>query len=141
MSYMRNQRTLHIFLINLGAIQSILGGFLLIIKPELVINTFLKRQAATLFDMTLELNHMLLSTFGALLIFYGFVMAALAVTFDRRSIRIKAFGELFSALLFIWIAWVYFPLLKPWLALLALQHILVGVIYFATAKHAGLIKA
>lgn len=140
---MKNYLKLHVSLINLGAIQSVVGGFLLIIKPDLVISTFLKPRAAATLDMTkispsFDVLHALFSTIGVLLIFYGSVMAALAVTFDRRSLRIKAFGELFSALHLVWIAWVYFSLLEPWLALLAFQHLLVGIIYFATAKHARL---
>lgn len=131
--------TLHRLLISLGAIESVIAGSMLILTPSLVMHALLLPPAAAVLGIQepglgQEAHHLLLSTIGALLIFYGFVMAALAVRFDARSLRIKGGGEIFSGILLAWISWSYSSLLEPWLALLAAQHIIVGVTYFATTK-------
>lgn len=128
---------MHRLLIAWGAMQSIVAGIMLMLKPSLIINTLLVPSAALVFEikevgLSQEVHTLLFSTIGALLIFYGFVMSALVVRFDIKSLRIKGAGEILSGLLFAWISWSYAALLEPWLGLLAVQHLLVGFTYFAT---------
>jgi hypothetical protein len=59
-------------------------------------------------------------------------MWAVAVRFDRHSIRIKGYGELLSGGLFLWVAFTYREYLVVTLTLLAIQHFAVGITYLIT---------
>jgi hypothetical protein len=130
---------LHRALICLGAIQSAVTGLALIATPMAVATLFLAPAASAAFGMDApgppgEARRLMLATVGALLIFYGSVMAALAIRFDARAIRVKGMGEIASGLLFAWLAWRHAELLGPPLALLAVQHLVVGPTYLATSR-------
>lgn len=130
---------LHRMLVGLGAIQSFLVGFLLLFAQPLALSLFLSHNAAaTLLDLPNQaavIIALILSFVGGLLIFYGFVMVAVALRFDNRSIRTKGYGELISGGLFLWLYILYRDYLVITLALLSTQHILVGFTYYATTKY------
>jgi hypothetical protein len=130
---------LHRALVGLGAAQSLLLGFVLIVSPSLALALFLSPNAVA--DITVEsglsigsIIDLLLSFVGSLLIFYAFVMAAVAVCFDRCSIRVKGYGELISGALFVWVAFTYREYLIVTLILLATQHLVVGITYLITTN-------
>jgi hypothetical protein len=130
---------LHRALVGLGAAQSLLLGFVLIVSPSLALALFLSPNAVA--DITVEsglsigsIIDLLLSFVGSLLIFYAFVMAAVAVCFDRYSIRVKGYGELISGALFVWVAFTYREYLIVTLILLATQHLVVGITYLITTN-------
>ena len=77
---------------------------------------------------------LLLLFVGSLLVFYAFVMGAVAVCFNRHSIRIKGYGELLSGGLFLWVAFTYREYLVVTLILLAVQHFAVGITYLITTN-------
>src|SRR5262245_31552376 len=96
---------LHRALISLGAVQSLATGIALIAVPAVVAELFLAPGAASAFGLDAageagEARRLMLATVGGLLIFYGTVMAALAIRFDVRAIRLKGAGEIASGLLF-----------------------------------------
>ena len=82
----------------------------------------------------------LLSFVGSLLVFYAFVIGAVAVCFDRHSIRIKGYGELLSGGLFLWIAFTYREYLVVTLILLGIQHFAVGITYLITTNESANIE-
>ena len=130
---------LHRALVGLGAAQSLLLGFVLIIYPSLALALFLSPStvaviAAESGSSTDPVIDLLLSFVGSLLIFYAFVMASVAVCFDRHSIRIKGYGELLSGGLFLWVAFTYREYLVVTLILLAVQHFAVGTTYLITTN-------
>ena len=133
---MTNYPRLHRTLVSLGAVQSLLTGLVLIVAPSLALALFLTPDSTTaLASMsapTDSIIELLLSFVGSLLIFYAFVMGAVAIRFDRTSIRIKGYGELLSGGLFLWMAISYREHLVLTMTLLAIQHIAVGIIYWAT---------
>ena len=130
---------LHRTLVGLGAAQSLLLGFVLIASPSLALALFLSPNAVA--DITAEsglsigsIIDLLLSFVGSLLIFYAFVMGAVAICFDRYSIRVKGCGELISGVLFVWVAFTYREYLIATLILLAVQHLVVGITYLITTN-------
>jgi len=130
---------LHRALVGLGAAQSFLLGFVLIVFPSQALALFLSPNAVA--DIAAEsglsvgsIIDLLLSFVGSLLIFYAFVMGAVAVRFDRYSIRIKGYGELLSGGLFLWVAYTYREYLVVTLILLAVQHFAVGITYLITTS-------
>ena len=130
---------LHRALVGLGAVQSLLLGFALMVSPSLALALFLSPIAVA--DIAAEsgltigsIIDLLLSFVGSLLIFYAFVMGAVAVRFDRHSIRIKGYGELLSGGLFLWVAFAYREYLIVTLILLAVQHFAVGITYLITTN-------
>ncbi len=130
---------LHRTLVGLGAAQSLLLGLVLIVSPSLALALFLSPNAVA--DITAEsglsirsIIDLLLSFMGSLLIFYAFVMGAVAICFDRHSIRVKGYGELISGVLFVWVAFTYREYLIVTLILLAAQHIVVGITYLITTN-------
>jgi len=133
---MTNYPRLHRALVSLGAVQSLLVGLVLIVAPSLAMTLLLTPNSATALagvtTPTDSIIELLLSFVGSLLIFYAFVMCAVAVRFDRYSIRIKGYGELLSGCLFLWIAISYREHLVITLMFLAIQHIAVGITYWAT---------
>jgi hypothetical protein len=130
---------LHRTLVGLGAAQTLLLGFVLIVSPSLALALFLSPNAVAAIEAESGLSigsiiDLLLSFVGSLLIFYAFVMWAVAVRFDRHSIRIKGYGELLSGGLFLWVAFTYREYLVVTLILLAVQHFAVGITYLITTK-------
>ncbi len=130
---------LHRALVSLGAAQSLLLGFVLIVSPSLALALFLSPIAVAYIAAESGLTigsiiDLLLSFVGSLLIFYAFVMGAVAVRFDRHSIRIKGYGELLSGGLFLWVAFTYREYLVVTLILLAIQHFAVGFTYLVTTN-------
>ena len=130
---------LHRALVGLGAAQSLLLGFVLIVSPSLALALFLSPNAVV--EIATEsggsigsIIDLLLSFTGSLLVFYAFVMGAVAVCFDRHSIRIKGYGELLSGGLFLWVAVTYREYLVVTLILLAVQHFVVGITYLITTN-------
>ena len=130
---------LHRALVSLGAAQSLLLGFVLIVSPSLALALFLSPNAVA--DIATEsglsigsIIDLLLSFVGSLLVFYAFVMGAVAVCFDRHSIRIKGYGELLSGGLFLWVAFTYREYLVVTLILLGVQHFAVGITYLITTN-------
>ena len=128
---------LHRALVSLGAAQSLLSGVVLIVFPSLALALFLSPNAIA--DIAVEsglsigsIIGLLLSFVGSLLIFYAFVMGAVAICFDRHSIRIKGYGEILSGGLFLWVAYTYREYLVVTLMLLAVQHLAVGITYLIT---------
>ena len=136
---------LHRTLVGLGAAQSLLLGFVLIVSPSLALALFLSPNAVA--DIATESGRsigsiidLLLSFVGSLLVFYAFVMGAVAVCFDRHSIRIKGYGELLSGGLFLWIAFTYREYLVVTLILLGIQHFAVGITYLITTNESANIE-
>ncbi len=130
---------LHRTLVGLGAVQSLLLGFVLIVSPSLALALFLSPNAVAAIAAESGLSvgsiiDLLLSFVGSLLIFYAFVMGAVAVCFDRHSIRVKGYGELYSGVLFLWVAFTYREYLIVTLILLAVQHLAVGITYLITTN-------
>jgi hypothetical protein len=130
---------LHRALVGLGAAQSLLLGFVLIVFPSLALALFLSPNAVADIAVVSGLStgsiiDLLLSFVGSLLIFYAFVMGAVAVCFDRHSIRIKGYGEILSGGLFLWVAFTYREYLLVTLILLAIQHFAVGITYLITTN-------
>ena len=130
---------LHRTLVGLGAVQSLLLGFVLIVSPSLALALFLSPNAVAAIATESGLSigsiiDLLLAFVGSLLIFYAFVMWAVAVRFDRHSIRIKGYGELLSGGLFLWVAFTYREYLVVTLMLLAIQHFAVGITYMMTTN-------
>jgi hypothetical protein len=133
---------LHRTLVGLGAAQSLLLGFVLIVSPSLALALFLSPNAvadiATKSGLSIgSIIDLLLSFVGSLLVFYAFVMGAVAVCFDRHSIRIKGYGELLSGGLFLWIAFTYREYLVVTLILLGIQHFAVGITYLITTNESA----
>ena len=136
---------LHRTLVSLGAVQSLLLGFALIVGPSLPLSLFLSSNAVAAIAATSGLLigsiiDLIFSFVGSLLIFYAFVMGAVAVRFDRHSIRIKGYGELLSGVLFLWVAFSYHEYLVVTLILLAVQHFAVGITYLITTVKQPSIK-
>ena len=136
---------LHRTLVGLGAAQSLLLGFVLIVSPSLALALFLSPNAVA--DIATESGRSigsiidpLLSFVGSLLVFYAFVIGAVAVCFDRHSIRIKGYGELLSGGLFLWIAFTYREYLVVTLILLGIQHFAVGITYLITTNESANIE-
>jgi hypothetical protein len=130
---------LHRVLVGLGAIQSLVLGFVLIVFPSLALTLFLSPNAVAAIAAEPGMSigtiiDLLLSFAGSLLIFYAFVMGAVAVRFDRHSIRFKGYGELLSGGLFLWVAFTYREYLVVTLILLAVQHFAVGITYVITTN-------
>ena len=130
---------LHRTLVGLGAAQSLLLGIVLIVSPSLALAFFLSSTAiaAIAAESGLSIGSIIdlfLAFVGSLLIFYAFVMWAVAVRFDRHSIRIKGYGELLSGGLFLWVAFTYREYLIVTLILLAVQHFAVGITYLITTN-------
>jgi hypothetical protein len=130
---------LHRTLVGLGAAQSLLLGLVLIVSPSLALALFLSPNAVA--DIATEsglsigsIIDLLLAFVGSLLVFYAFVMGAVAVCFDRHSIRIKGYGELLSGGLFLWVAFTYQEYLVVTLILLGAQHFAVGITYLITTN-------
>ena len=130
---------LHRTLVGLGAAQTLLLGFVLIVSPSLALALFFSPNAVAAIEVESGLSigsiiDLFLSFVGSLLIFYAFVMWAVAVRFDRHSIRIKGYGELLSGGLFLWVAFTYREYLVVTLILLAVQHFAVGITYLITTN-------
>ena len=130
---------LHRTLVGLGAAQTLLLGFVLIVSPSLALTLFLSPNAVAAIAAESGLSigsiiDLLLSFVGSLLIFYAFVMGAVAIRFDRHSIRFKGYGELLSGGLFLWVAFTYREYLIVTLILLVVQHFAVGITYLITTN-------
>lgn len=131
---------LHRSLILLGAIQSFVLGAALLLDGAFTLSLFLRPETLQQlgFGSTVTSNPVAgaLSSFaGALILFYAFVMVAVSLRFDRRSIRVKACGELVSGALFLWIVFFHHEIFRLLLLVpLTIQHAVVGTTYFLTTR-------